>query len=92
MFSGSGGRCVDESASLDALFSAARRLPPLTVEECAFDPESKNWVPHAAVRRLKKKEAQQLRHVRLLVQNAPTGAVLSQRESGSIFSRKQSSS
>ncbi|EPR62257.1 SWI2/SNF2-containing protein RAD16 [Toxoplasma gondii GT1] len=73
MFSGSGGRCVDESASLDALFSAARRLPPLTVEECAFDPESKNWVPHAAVRRLKKKEAQQLRHVRLLVQNAPTG-------------------
>ncbi|KEP67580.1 UNVERIFIED_CONTAM: SWI2/SNF2-containing protein RAD16 [Hammondia hammondi] len=73
MPSGGGGRCVDESASLDALFSAARRLPPLTVEECAFDPESKNWVPQAAVRRLKKKKTQQLRHVRLLVQKAPTG-------------------
>ncbi|PFH35129.1 SWI2/SNF2-containing protein RAD16 [Besnoitia besnoiti] len=63
----------DDIASLEALFSAARRLPPMTAEDIAFDPETKQWVPHASIRRLKKSDAARLRHVRLLVQTAPTG-------------------
>lgn len=64
---------MDEGASLDALFSASRRLPPLAAEEYSFDPQEKQWVPQSLIRKLSKPQQIRLCQARAVVQKAASG-------------------